>query len=494
MPGRPPVTLLPLAGTPLPLVPPVAQHPAVTLSLLAVAPLPLVPPIAKHPTFHWRENEKRKGKGKQRRSERERSHSRGNPHRILTRGRDALLARDASLQKAATLHFQILTEIRTQTDMIIAPTAAEKARFNERFADYDEWSDTLRSLTYSHELGIDKVDEMRRTDRVARQGQITRDIGGMKDPHLHVIFSAVYESGLARFAPDVLGSPDSLYNQAHEDIAIETFQRVALHHAYRRRDMTSLQNRTLLRRLYRHYIFAAMYDKVVDEARHPGSVAGRSEKTNSYKRRQDDTAEYYNFLKEDGWPVATRKLASAPECCSEDERQDDGTYLVCSLPLRSVKAALFKRSISTRLQASHRARSYFKPRTRIHIPDPPPPKISPRIPQKAPIDWFDPAEYNKLSVRLRALIAENGVALPDLYHWEVDEVSGELHVPDHFKTKGGGDWDEYVDEVLLDYKVPTQEEMDNVDLEDDGENGDGSGSGSGENGDGNEEMDLGDED
>ncbi|KAF7293421.1 hypothetical protein MIND_01119300 [Mycena indigotica] len=267
------------------------------------------------------EREERKKKRKARATSREpvtkRSHSRKNKYQIPTKGSGALSEKNVSLQKGATLHFQILTGIRGLVDDISPqPTPADRTAFASRFTDSEAWRAKLASLTYSDEWGFAAVQQMRHDDFVAkRRGQIASAIGAMEDPHLHVIFGAVAEAGLSRFAPDLKGSPESLYNLVHEDLAIATFQRVAAHHAYDV-DITHVRDRSLIRRLYRHFFYYSMLDKLDTEERKPGGVAERNEKTNMYKRRREDSARCQQFLQDDAWPGDTQAMFSSPECAN----------------------------------------------------------------------------------------------------------------------------------------------------------------------------------
>ncbi|KAJ7073119.1 hypothetical protein C8F01DRAFT_1362311 [Mycena amicta] len=323
------------------------------------------------------------------------------------------------------------------------PTPADVAEFETRFGSSDSWRRKLASLQYSDARGMDKVNELRGADRLrlGKPGTIAAAISRVNDQHLNAIFSAILEAGLARFLPDLLGSPDSLYNSVHEDLAIESFQRVASRRAYPV-DTTHVRDVALLRRLYRHFFFYHMYEKVKSDLREPGAVERRIEMTNTYKRRLQDSIRRDDFLKADGWPLVTRRLVNSAECNSEDERNDDGTFTKIPHELRSETAARFNISIDKRIKATVTAQNAYTIRRRVVHPNPPRPKCKRRIALGAPIDWFEPAVFNKFSARMRYAISRNGVALPPSRFWVLDQ-DAEFYVPDYFKTMPAEEFNEH---------------------------------------------------
>jgi len=104
------------------------------------------------------------------------------------------------------------------------------------------------------------------------------------------MFRTVACSGLEHWAPDVLsGDPESMYNLLHEHIALTTFEQVAVAYGYSHMgiDLSFITNFSLLRRLYRNFVFSYMFSLAKAEQRKPGSVAKGKEMTNVFKRRSD---------------------------------------------------------------------------------------------------------------------------------------------------------------------------------------------------------------
>jgi len=104
------------------------------------------------------------------------------------------------------------------------------------------------------------------------------------------MFRTVACSGLEHWAPDVLsGDPESMYNLLHEHIALTTFEQVAIAFGYSHMgiNLSFITNFSLLRRLYRSFVFSYMFSLAKAEQRKPGSVAKGKEMTNVFKRRSD---------------------------------------------------------------------------------------------------------------------------------------------------------------------------------------------------------------
>jgi len=133
-----------------------------------------------------------------------------------------------------------------------------------------------------------------------KAGSIVRDAGRVSDHVLQTMFAMVASYGLQSWCPDVLGATlTSLYNAAHEMIAIHSFQLVAgSAHAYsfKRIDQTHLEDIGLLTKMYRNFVFSSEKAKLVKEAREVGSVASAKEKTNVYTRRQRVCLHIFPFV------------------------------------------------------------------------------------------------------------------------------------------------------------------------------------------------------
>ncbi|KAF5361109.1 hypothetical protein D9757_014399 [Collybiopsis confluens] len=159
--------------------------------------------------------------------------------------------------------------------------------------------------------------------QAAHQGtsQIAKETKRVEEAHLLAMFGAVARAGLLRWAPDVFGTPESMYNATHELLALSTFKNVAASFGYTflAVALSYLQNHTFLTKLYRSFVFGHMAEKARREGKAPGRVARDVELMNIYRRRDHLRETRVKQLKDDGFSKAVIHLAEENEAHSDDE-------------------------------------------------------------------------------------------------------------------------------------------------------------------------------
>src|SRR5271155_3201255 len=96
--------------------------------------------------------------------------------------------------------------------------------------------------------------------------------------------------GLTQWAPDVLGDdPESMYNILHEQIALTTFQQVAVAFGYSHIgiNLQLVQNFIIFQKFYLNFVFARMSNIAKMESKSPGSVAKGNKMINTWKHRKE---------------------------------------------------------------------------------------------------------------------------------------------------------------------------------------------------------------
>jgi hypothetical protein len=129
--------------------------------------------------------------------------------------------------------------------------------------------------------------------------QTASDAARVGDHHLRSVYNAVANVGLHVFAPDVFGNPESLYNLAHEHVAIHSFRTIASLFAYSsiyRVDLSLIKDDHFLRRFYRSFIYGRMKDLASKEERRPGRVGVDIVLNNIYRRRDEVCFTPYRLL------------------------------------------------------------------------------------------------------------------------------------------------------------------------------------------------------
>lgn len=194
-------------------------------------------------------------------------------------------------------HLQASWGISKGTDVPASPTPGQVTSFQRRFGTADDLDAFEHTLSYDEEGAIARISALRTTLNTAgKRNPIAKNILQIDEQFLHIIFSAIISAGLSEWRPDLLGgTPDSLYNQAHELIALNTFKYVASNHAYRHLspDLTKLRDLILLKKIYRNYVFSMMKARVLAETAKPGATVQRAQTTTDYRRRQ--SVRYYPY-------------------------------------------------------------------------------------------------------------------------------------------------------------------------------------------------------
>ncbi|KAF7373973.1 hypothetical protein MSAN_00610000 [Mycena sanguinolenta] len=341
----------------------------------------------------------------------------------------------------------------------------------------------------------------------AKGSLIAKDILKVKETFLITTFSLVLASGLESWSPDVFGPPDSLYNQAHELVYFESFRLVASSFAYifLGPTMSGINNAELVKDIGRAFLFAYMKHKAQVERSHPGKLVEARDENNSSKRRKRLAEKRMKFAVSDKLPDRVIALLANKYCHSDDESDvDDGgntIYRVNKKSIRSVAATTFILQLDTR-RAKHEARTTgrrrfnFIDRKRVRDDDPPESDLSLQMPKKVPLDFFAPSEFNDFPMADRYRYSKYGVALPLVEH--LDNADWKTMDKASFMEKYGND-------VLKQYNIPTQAQMDrdgnkgwdsdeveqdlgeDDDVEQAGSSGGGGGGGGGED----DEMDQG---
>ncbi|KAF8144157.1 hypothetical protein K438DRAFT_1783118 [Mycena galopus ATCC 62051] len=256
----------------------------------------------------------------------------------------------------------------------------------------------------------------------AMTSQTATDAARVGDHHLRSMFNAIANAGLQVFAPDVFGNPESLYNLAHEHVAIHSFRAIASLFAYSSIysiDLSLIKDDHLLRRFYRSFMYGRMKSQAGKEERRPGRVGVDIVLNNIYRRRDEMKAFRTTQIADDCFMNKTVALLAAEnDCHSDDEELADGTgFMVHEKPGRDSAVSAFFGVLTARRETTlSQQRKKGSWRRRIRRRGLPPSDLSHVRPTNVPIDYFSPQFFNDLSVRDRAIYMNNGVALPTAEH------------------------------------------------------------------------------
>lgn len=118
-------------------------------------------------------------------------------------------------------------------------------------------------------------------------GTHATNMRSMGDAHLRMMFEGLADADIHTWNPGWLDHYATDYNKAHEDVAVETFIQIATSQGFNfmRLHSASLPMDSRLRKMYRHYVFDVLGQKVKDEERLPGLVAHQQAMQPVYPRR-----------------------------------------------------------------------------------------------------------------------------------------------------------------------------------------------------------------
>ncbi|KAJ7440244.1 hypothetical protein FB451DRAFT_1415275 [Mycena latifolia] len=390
---------------------------------------------------------------------------------------------DKSLQTCVELNVRILWRLHTSKSLPTPPDDDAMAHFEQNFTTADDIDKFVASLKFNHKDAKKKIRAFRNDPKtIGSRSHITKNIAAMNDVDLGTIYASVIVSGINNWNPDIFGSPDSLYNVAHERIAITTFQNVAANHGYSRLspNLTNLEDRVLLTKFYRNFVFSYMLRTMKAEVKSPGRLEQVSTNKNIYSRRTRLADNRTVYIIESGYPKAVQSLSSQPECNSDDEAifragtQEVTTYLRKKKIARSEKVETWMRGVvdparMKKFAAQGLTAQVKEERKRAVDPnDTTGTDISQRIPGPGvALDWFDPEYFNEMPAAIRqAYVIAGSIALPLEEH---------LSKKDWKTMSAKAFMKKYGDDVAALYDVPTEEEMANADGDDEDEDeGEGS--------------------
>lgn len=170
--------------------------------------------------------------------------------------------------------------------------------FNDRFSSENQVKNSVKASLLQHEAGIREAESSAFNLRNLTDtggSIISRNIKRIREADLLLMFRTVACFGLTQWAPNVLiYDPDSMYNLLHEHIALTTFEQIAGAYGYSFMgvNLTHVRNFSLMRQLYRSFVYSHMAGRARREQKAAGSIALLTERNNVYRRRADVSVYY----------------------------------------------------------------------------------------------------------------------------------------------------------------------------------------------------------
>jgi hypothetical protein len=188
-------------------------------------------------------------------------------------------------------HIRVLWQLFTQNDVPPPVAGTLIDNFQKRFESSDDVQtqvvDLISKVAPASVAALAAVTAVQSSMHMGTS-QIAKDTKCIDQDHLLAMFTTSnLNAGLSRWAPDVLGAVESMYNALHEQLALSTFKNVAASFGYMfmNIDLLFLQNHTFLVKLYQNFVFGYMAEKACKDGKAPGHVAKDNDMVNVYRHQ-----------------------------------------------------------------------------------------------------------------------------------------------------------------------------------------------------------------
>ncbi|KAE9407724.1 hypothetical protein BT96DRAFT_986368 [Gymnopus androsaceus JB14] len=359
-----------------------------------------------------------------------------------------------NFKMAVEVHIHVMTGLYKADALPVSPTPQEieavEKKFKKSRDPYREIDQNMDKVNPKDKEVRKSLQQLRYECKEIRGGTYAAKIALIPDHSVHVILGMVKESGLAEWRPDILGVPDSFYNQLHKQAFMKCFEATVLNGGYRHLEVTfkHLDNIHLLGKLLNNYLFSFWRNLVKREAKEQGSVLRAIAKNKVYKRRE---------IVRRGWNLRIQYLIAEPACHSEEEDAPDGkSFHVLSMPCRSSKATKFIQVLDGEVEEFISLTKKYNAYKRYPRKPHPTNKTTQlnRLPSPSvALDWHDPEQFNRLPAFICAKYIKSRIALPlepTMNHKE-DWQSLKMSEEEFMK--------EYGNDVRALYHFPTEEQI-----------------------------------
>ncbi len=170
--------------------------------------------------------------------------------------------------------------------------AEDIAHFEQCFSDAIELNATVQAAFKNYGTFMNQARELViEADKklVVGSSRVSGNITFIADRDREFIFQCVAAAGLKCFAPDIMGSCESMYNLVHERVAIHTFQTIAAMggYAFMGCAINFTKMPALMTQMYRSFQYSRLKGIVLKELKQPGRVQAETSKNSATRRRSD---------------------------------------------------------------------------------------------------------------------------------------------------------------------------------------------------------------
>ncbi|RXW12932.1 hypothetical protein EST38_g12922 [Candolleomyces aberdarensis] len=326
------------------------------------------------------------------------------------------------LRKAMLLHIHILWGLYKSTDIPPDPHPLVVQSFSTKFAMDTDLIQTLKGRTPIVDPSGVKINPI---EAITDSGSTFANCSKVEEGIITYMKVCIAQFGLSLWCPDLRQTPYSLYNSACHIIAIDTFKQALISGAYDQVysvDPAFVTNTALLIKLFDHFVFSFFLKHYRRDVKNPGLFAHTDRDSSMYKNCERLVKQRRLWLHQNGYPTRYMWLIST-EATSEDERDPEGStengrdvYLIKKKFWRSDKMERFIRKMDNMRIRGSQLKYGKRSAERIRkVPANPGQQLACEfncLPERLPIEAYNPEVYNDLTPALRAHCAAPQVVFP----------------------------------------------------------------------------------
>jgi hypothetical protein len=168
------------------------------------------------------------------------------------------------------------------------PTPEALATFATRFGTHVDDSDFVWEITAGSPALIQLAQvQVKGTYHKHHNGRLAKNISSIGELNLRRLCQHFRPFGITKFAVDFSSDHSSLYNIAHEEIALQSFRQMLMGGAYGwiKFEEGVVGNVDVQEMFYRHYVFHVLKGRYMREVRKPGAAEDIKERDTARQRQ-----------------------------------------------------------------------------------------------------------------------------------------------------------------------------------------------------------------
>lgn len=225
------------------------------------------------------------------------------------------------------IHVRCAMKAITQEDMPQVALQSDIDEFDRRFSNEHALVKSVQVAfrnyrSFGNQAHAHVQELLREARKLHAKSHNAKIITRIQEGHLVIIFQCLAAVGLKKFAPDILGGPDSMYNLVHEYAIIYSFRQIVTMggYAFIAPHLSVAVLAASATGYYRSFVFNRLKTLVIAEVNNPGAISESVETAKVTNRRRCLASGRAEFLVDRLFRPHTVAMVKRPEANSDDER------------------------------------------------------------------------------------------------------------------------------------------------------------------------------